>query len=145
MLNLKQFELKHLKPIAINSLKSLKILLPIFFIAVLLGVLIEMYVPSSSVEFLLGKNLFIAIPLAAIIGILLPIPRYATYPIAFALFLKGAGVGVVFALIAGEVIGESIIRDFMEIKYLGWKFFTARFFITTIFIIIGGFLMEVLM
>jgi len=128
-----------------DSLKEMKFILPVFFLAVLIGALIELYLPDKFVTNLLGKNLWIAIPLATIVGVILPIPRYATYPIAFALMLKGASFGVIFALISGEVIGESIVRDIVEIKYFGFKFFSARMVLSIIFIIAGGFLIEVLL
>ena len=125
-----------------KSLDELKIILPIFFVATFFGALIEFYLPGSVVGDILSDYSLFAIPLAAIIGILLPIPRYATYPIAFALFMKGAGFGVIFALIGGEVICESIARDIMEIEYMGGKFFLYRMMISVIFISLGGFAME---
>ncbi len=131
-----------IKKILLNTLKELKTLVPIFFLAVLLGEVIERYLPDAVFDSLLGRNLLIAIPLATIIGIIFPIPRYATYPIAFALFLKGSGYGVAFALISGEVIGESVVRDLLEVKYFGLKFFTTRFVLSTIFIIAGAFIIE---
>lgn len=136
--------MKKIREITTGSLKEMKFILPIFFVAVLIGVLIELYLPDKFITNLLGKNLWVAIPLATIAGVLFPIPRYATYPIAFALLLKGAGFGVIFALISGEVISESIIRDVVEIKYFGIKFFSARMVLSIIFIIAGGFLIEVL-
>lgn len=120
----------------------MRLILPIFFFAVLAGVLIERFIPDSLVNSLLGKNLFIAIPLAAFLGVILPIPRYATYPIAFALLLKGSGYGVVFALISGEVIFESFVRDYVEVKYFGIKFFSLRMVLSLLLIIAGGFLIE---
>ncbi len=134
-----------MKKILENSIKELKFLLPIFFIATFIGNIIELWVPNSIISDVLNKNIYVSIPLAALLGILLPIPRYATYPIAFALFLKGAGYGVVFALIGGEVICESIARDIMEIKYLGTKFFLLRMILSIIFISLGGYIMEVLL
>jgi len=131
--------------ILIRSLKEMIFIIPIFFIAVLVSVLIELYIPDQIIASLLGKNLFFAIPLAAIIGIVLPISRYATYPIASVLLAKGAGLGVIFALISGEVICESIVRDLVEIKYFGIKFFSARLILSTLFVIAGGFLIEALL
>ncbi len=139
------FDKKTGKEIFEKSIHELKFIIPIFFVAVLVGVVIEAYIPNSIVSELLNTNLFISIPFAAIIGILLPIPRYATYPIAFALFMKGAGVGVIFALIGGEVICESIARDVLEIKYLGGKFFLYRLLLSVFFISLGGFAMEAIM
>lgn len=137
--------MKKVREIFINSLKEMKLILPLFFIAVLTSVLIDIYVPNQIITNLLGKNLLFAIPLAAIIGVILPIPRYATYPIAFTLLMKGAGFGVIFALISGEVICESLVRDIVEIKYFGMKFFSVRLILSTLFITAGGFLIEVLL
>jgi uncharacterized membrane protein YraQ (UPF0718 family) len=133
------------KTILKNSLKEMKTILPLFFIAIILGVLIELYIPNSLVTSLIGKNVFIAIPIATLIGIILPIPRYATYPIAASLLLKGAGFGVIFALVAGEVITESFAREYLSIKYFGIKFFSIRTILTAIFITLGAFLIEVLL
>ena len=144
MMSQNQKRKNNIRQIYLDSLSETKRILPIFFIAVLAGVLIKMFIPDQLVQVLLGKNLWIAIPLATLLGIILPIPRYATYPIAFALLTKGAGFGVVFALICGEVIGESIIRDILEIKLFGLRFFTARFVLSTIFIIMAGLAIEVL-
>jgi len=137
--------MKKVREIFITSLKEMKFILPIFFIAVLISVLIELYIPDQIITSLLGKNLLFAVPLAAIIGVILPIPRYATYPIAFTLLTKGAGFGVIFALISGEVICESFIGDLVEIKYFGLKFFSTRLILSTLFIIAGGFLIEILL
>ncbi len=133
------------KTILINSLKEMKTILPLFFIAIIIGVLIEIYIPNSIIASLIGKNIYLAIPLAALIGIILPIPRYATYPIAASLLLKGAGFGVIFALVAGEVITESFAREYMSIKYFGMKFFTVRTILTAILVTAGGILIEVLL
>ena len=136
---------KSLKEILINSLKSMRFILPIFFISVLLSVLIDQFIPDSIIQLFLGKNFWIAVPVAAVLGAILPIPRYATYPIAFTLFEKGASMGVIFALICGEVIVESIVRDVMEVKYFGWRFFTSRLFISIVFITIGGYIVAVVL
>ena len=132
------------KVISINSLKEMKKIFPAFFIASLIGVMVELYVPEQIVFSVLGENPVISITLATVIGILLPIPRYATYPIAFSLLHKGASVGTVFALISGEVILGSPDRDVMEFKYFGWKPFVSRLVLCTVFVILGGLLAEVL-
>lgn len=136
---------KSLKEISINSLKSMRFILPIFFVSVLLSVLIDQFIPDSIIQLFLGKNFWIAVPVAAILGAVLPIPRYATYPIAFTLFDKGASLGVIFALICGEVIIESIVRDVMEVKYFGWRFFTSRLFVSIVLITIGGYIVAVIL
>ena len=127
-----------------NSLKDIKRILPLFFLAVLVSTIIDFYVSAEIVYSVLGENLWIAIPLATIIGIILPIPRYATYPIAYALYLKGAPLSIVFSLISGEVILGAPDRDVMEFKFFGAKSYFLRFILCTIFVILGGFIMEVI-
>ena len=110
-----------------------------------MGVLIEIYIQDSVVTSLIGKNVYLASPLATLIGIILPIPRYATYPIAAILLLKSAGFGVIFALVAGEVITESFAREYLSIKHLGIKFFMVRTILTLILVTIVGILIEELL
>ena len=128
-----------------DSLKEMKTIIPAFFIATLIGVTLEFYLPEEIAFTVLGKNPFLSIPLATVIGIVLPIPRYATYPIAFSLFQKGASIGTIFALISGEVILGSPDRDVMEFKYFGWKAFVLRLILCTAFVTVGSFVAEVLL
>jgi len=130
--------------ILVDSLKEMKTIIPAFFVAILIGVILEFYLPEEIAFVVLGKNPILSIPLATVIGIILPIPRYATYPIAFSLFKKGASIGTIFALISGEVILGSPDRDVMEFKYFGWKAFLSRLILSTVFVILGGFVAEVL-
>jgi len=131
--------------ICIDSLKEMKTIIPAFFIATLIGVILEFYIPEEIMYTVLGENPFLSIPLATVIGIILPIPRYATYPIALSLFKKGASIGTIFALISGEVILGSPDRDVMEFKYFGWKAFVLRLILCTAFVIVGGLVVEVLL
>ncbi len=133
------------RQISVKSIKQMGLILPIFFVAILIGVLIERYIPSADIERWLGDQTWWAIPLAAVGGLAFPIPRYVTYPIAFALYVSGAGVGVAFALIGGEVVSESVVRDIMEIRYFGWRFFSARLVLSLLGLIVGGYLMEAIL
>jgi uncharacterized membrane protein YraQ (UPF0718 family) len=131
--------------VLVDSLKEMKTIVPAFFIATLIGVTLEICVPIEITYAVLQESPVLSIVLATIIGIILPIPRYATYPIAFSLFQKGASIGVIFALISGEVILGSPDRDAMEFKYFGWKAFTLRLVLCTAFVVVGGFVAEVLL
>ena len=131
--------------VLLDSVKEMKTIIPAFFIATLIGATLEICIPIEITHAVLRENPFLSIPLATVIGIILPIPRYATYPIAFSLFQKGASIGVVFALISGEVIIGSPDRDIMEFKYFGWKSFISRLILCTVFVVIGSFVAEVLL
>ena len=126
------------------TLHDARRILPLFALAVLVSTAMELFVARDWVYSILGENLLVAIPLATIAGILLPIPRYATYPIALALYQKGATLGVVYALIAGEVIVGSLDRDIMELRFFGWRSYGLRLVLCTLFVILTGFALEVL-
>jgi len=134
-----------MKKICVNSLREMRMIFPAFFIATLIGVSLEFLIPESIVYTVLGKDPFLSIVLATILGIVLPIPRFATYPIALSLLQKGASIGTIFALISGEVIIGSPDRDIMEFKYFGWKSFVVRGTLCTIFVIIGSLIVEILL
>lgn len=137
--------MKKAKRICIESLKEMGTILPTFFIATMVSVMLEFYLPEQIAYRVLGENPFLSIPLATIIGIILPIPRYATYPIALSLLEKGASIGTIFALISGEVILGSPDRDVMEFKYFGWRAFVLRLILCTLFVLAGSFVVEALL
>lgn len=137
--------MKEIESIIKNSLRDVKTIFPLFFIGVLISVLIEFYLPVTVVENLLGGSFLITIPLATIVGIILPLPRYATYPIAFSLFNKGASLGVIFALISGEVILGSMDRDILEFKFFGAKSFLLRLILCFLLVTAGGLWAEVIL
>lgn len=116
---------------------------PMFFAAIVFSTLLEMYVPQDLVHNVLGKNPLVAIPVATITGVILPVPRYATYPIALALLAKGATLPVVYALIGGEVILGSLERDVLEVRYFGWRSYLLRLVLVSVGIILTGYAMEV--
>jgi uncharacterized membrane protein YraQ (UPF0718 family) len=133
-----------LKTLLVATVRDAGRILPLFALAVLVSTALELFVPRDWVYSILGHNLLLAIPVAAIAGILLPIPRYATYPIALALYQKGAALSVVYALIAGEVILGSLERDIMEFRFFGWRSYALRTVLCTLFVILTGFALEVL-
>jgi len=129
----------------VTTLKDAVRLLPLFALAVLASTALELFVPRDWVYSILGQNPLLAIPLATIAGILLPIPRYATYPIALALYQKGATLAVVYALIAGEVILGALERDIMEFRFFGWRSYMLRLVLCTVFVILTGYALQVLL
>jgi len=137
--------MKKVKIVILNSLKAMKVILLAFFLANIASAFLEYFIPESIVYAILGENVFLSILIATIAGVLLPLPRYATYPLASALFKRGASIGAVSSLIWGEVILGSLDRDYLEIKYFGWRAFLARLLLVTFFVTLGGFAIEVLL
>jgi len=125
--------------------RELLLITPIFTLAVVAGATIEVIAPTINLQSLLTFNPYLTITLAAILGLIFPIPRYATYPLALALWHQGAGLGTVYALICGEVVFESLARDAMEIKYFGIKFFTTRALVSLILIITTAIIIEMIL
>lgn len=128
-----------------NTLSQLLFLTPLFYAAVVVGSIIELYVPAPLTHSLINSNPILAISLAACAGLILPIPRYATYPIALSLLATGASYGVILALISGEVVFESLARDALEIKLFGLKFFSLRAVVSLLLIIITGVITDLIL
>jgi uncharacterized membrane protein YraQ (UPF0718 family) len=129
----------------VATLKDAGRILPLFALSVLGSTALELFVPRDWVFSILGQNLLLAIPLATIAGILLPIPRYATYPIALALYQKGATLAVIYALIAGEVILGALERDIMEFRFFGSRSYVLRLVLCTVFVILTAYALQVLL
>ena len=123
----------------------MKTLIPIFLLANIASVFLEHYIPKDIVHSILGENRFVSILLATILGVLAPLPRYATYPLASTLFNMGASLGATSSLIWGEVILGSLDRDVLEFKYFGWRAFVARLLLSIVFTVIGGLALELLL
>jgi len=107
--------------------------LPLFFLAVLLiGFLTIVLFPDQETILVLFGNENIGILWATLLGFLLPGPRYAIYPLAEVILVAGGSVGAVMALIASQQLIDVPEGCFIEIKYLGNKFFLARLVIATL-------------
>lgn len=78
---------------------GLKQILLYFSIFVAVGYLINHFVPTSIISALFGANSFLAVPLAAIIGLPLYITTDAAIPIIQSMIKSGAGEGAMLAFI----------------------------------------------
>jgi len=128
-----------------RTLKQLALLSVMFYISILISNILRNYVPSEMLESILGHNLLGSITVATLLGVALPLPKYATYPIAHALFKKGAFISAASALIWGEVIISDIACDIMEIKYFGKKFWFTRMCIISLMIIACSLIVEAIL
>ncbi len=101
--------------------------LPLFFLAVLLiGFMKEILLPNDQAILDAFGSAGTGIFWATLLGFLLPGPRYAIYPLAEVMLAAGASIGAVMALIASQQLIDVPEGCFIEIKYLGPKFFAAR-------------------
>lgn len=114
-------------------------ILPVIF---MLTVAIDVLIPKEWIIKRLGSQSGLWGPaLALAFGSLSAGPIYAAFPIAKTLHKKGASVSnVVIILSAWAVIKVPMLAN--EAKFLGPKFMVVRWFLTVVFIIGMGFVME---
>ncbi|NHI92179.1 MAG: hypothetical protein EAX96_06715 [Candidatus Lokiarchaeota archaeon] len=130
--------------------KSLKIFitaLPLFAVALILTGLFysDIIMPPYFVEQVLGTSAgLVGILIGTLLGFPMPGPRYAIYPLSMVLLQKGAGVGTITALIMGQQIIDVPEGCFIEIKYMGTKFFIIRTIISVLVVFTSGVIAELL-
>ena len=130
--------------------KALKIFitaLPIFVVALMLtGLFYSPYImPEWWVRSILGSQSgFLGIWIGTLMGFPMPGPRYAIYPLAQVLLLKGAGYGTIGALICGQQIIDVPEGCFIEMKMLGARFFIVRTLISVAVVFIAGVIIEII-
>ena len=110
-------------------------------VMVLMG-LFAVMIPKEMVVKYLGKTSGLkGIILAVLLGALPTGPLYVAFPMAVALINKGARISnVIIFLSAWACI--KIPQEMMEFRFLGLKFMTLRLFLTIVFVIIMGTLIE---
>jgi len=140
----KQDHKKKFKQAGIGILKDFRSVLPLFFLAVLIASFAEVNVPDYVILGILGNNIYLSIFIATVAGILLPFPKYASYPLAALLYAKGAFIGSIFAFIAGEVFIGNLFEDYLEVKYFGWRFFWFRLFASFVFVFLAALIVQVI-
>ncbi|MHA1650312.1 MAG: permease [Candidatus Helarchaeota archaeon] len=129
-----------------KSLRIFIISLPIFVVALMLmGLLMNDYVlPPEWIQNTLGSQTGVqGIFIGTMLGFPLPGPRYAIYPIANALYWKGAGLGTIGALICGQQIIDVPEGMFIEIKMMGTRFFAYRTLTAVIVVFMAGCITEI--
>jgi uncharacterized membrane protein YraQ (UPF0718 family) len=107
--------------------------------------LFNVFVSKEQVVKYLGKTSGIkGILLAIFFGALPTGPLYIAFPLALALWKKGARVSnIVIFLSAWACI--KIPQELVELQFLGLKFMAARLTLTVVFVILMGLLIEKLM
>lgn len=125
-----------------KGLQQLLFLSAVFFASILISNIVKYYIPSDILNAVLGKNLMVSIIVSSALGIILPLPAYGTYPIAHALYLKGAFISAASAMIWGEVIISDVASDIIEIKYFGKRFWLARLIMLFSMIVLSSIIVE---
>ncbi len=106
--------------------KDFKQVLPYLMLGISVGALIYGFVPTDLVATYAGKEMWYAVPVAAVIGIPLYIRAEAVIPLSAALVSKGMALGPVMALIIGSagasltevILLKSIFKNQMIAAFL---------------------------
>ncbi|RLI59618.1 MAG: hypothetical protein DRO93_08190 [Candidatus Thorarchaeota archaeon] len=112
--------------------------LPLFFLAVLLIGFMQI-VLADFIEYSF-QDPNVGILSATVLGLLLPGPRYAIYPLAQVILVAGGNIGAVMALIASQQLLDVPEGCFIEVKFLGGRFFLARLLIAVATTLVAGYL-----
>jgi len=130
---------------ALQSASSLMLSVVLLIIAVMgLVGLVQVWISRDAVARLLGKEGGLrALLLAALCGTLLIGPPYIIFPLLMAVRKHGARWAVVTIVLAAYAVKLPMIP--FEVGFLGWSFSLGRSFLTLVFAIPTGLLVERLM
>ncbi|MFC3032498.1 permease [Pseudoalteromonas fenneropenaei] len=127
----------------LGALKQLKEMLPYMVLGVAIGALLHGFVPVSAFDTLATINVYLLIPLSALIGIFLYVRASTMIPIAASMIAKGLSVGAVMSLtIAGA--GASLPEMIMLRKMFKWPLLIAFVLLVLATAIVTGFTIELL-
>lgn len=133
----------NVKDLVVGALQQLREMLPYMFIGVAVGALLHGFVPIEVFESLANINVYLLVPVSALIGIFLYVRASTMIPIAASMIAKGLSVGAVISLtIAGA--GASLPEMIMLRKMFKWPLLIAFVFIVLLTAIVTGFTIEAL-
>lgn len=117
---------------------------PYVVLGVAIGALIHGFVPASLVEKYLAHKTWWAVPLAVIFGSPLYANSVSVIPVMEALVLKGVPLGTALSFMTA-IVTVSIPQALILKKVMRWQLLTLFFGITTIGIIIMGYLLNIIL
>lgn len=120
-----------------------KKILPYVVLGVGVGAIIHGFVPSSLVEQYLSSDSWWTVPLAVILGVPLYANSVSVLPVMEALANKGAPLGTLLAFMTA-IVTLSIPEALILKKVMHWQLLAIFFGITTIGIIIMGYLFNLI-
>lgn len=122
-----------------DGIKITKSIFPFVVLGVGIGAIIHGYVPATLIEKYLSTSSWWAVPMATILGVPLYANSVSVIPVMEALVGKGIPLGTALSFMTATVtlsIPEALILK----KAMGWPLLTTFFGITTIGIILIGYL-----
>ena len=104
--------------------------------------LFMVWVPKEMVETHLGETSGVkGFSLSLLFGALPTGPLYVAFPLAASLLKKGARISNIIVFLSAWACIK-IPQEMVELSFLGFKFMTARLFLTIIFVAIMGIFIE---
>lgn len=125
-----------------NSMQITRQVFPYVLIGVAIGALIHGFVPASLVEKYLSNRSWWSVPLATLMGTPLYANSVSVIPVMEALVGKGVPLGTALAFMTA-IVTLSIPQALVLRKVMHWQLLTAFFGITTVGIILMGYLLNV--
>ncbi len=130
---------KLFKTIWRNGFSITKKIFPYLIIGVAIGAIIHGFIPEKAIEQILSSNSVLTVPLAVLLGVPVYANSISVIPIMEALVQKGAPLGTMLAFMTAIVtlsLPEAIILK----KVMRWQLLAIFFGITTVGIILMGYL-----
>jgi len=127
-----------------HGLKITKRIFPYVVLGVGVGALIHGFIPSSVIEHYLSAKSLWTVPVAVLLGVPLYANSISVLPIMEALIGKGASLGTILAFMTAIVtlsLPEAIILK----KIMRWPLLLIFFGITTVGIILMGYLFNIIL
>jgi uncharacterized protein len=129
------------KKTLLETFQQFRSFAPYMVLGVMIGAILHGYVPASAFVNLAGKNLFLIIPVSAIVGVFLYVRASTMVPIASALLAKGMTMGAVMSLtIAGA--GASLPEMIIMRKMFHWPLLAAFIIVVFTTACVTGFAIE---
>ncbi|MCX6824108.1 MAG: permease [candidate division SR1 bacterium] len=133
-----------LKQIRNDSFALIRKIMPYVLLGVAVGGIIHGFIPTGFFEHYITKNNPFAVPLAVMIGVPMYTNSAGVIPVVQSLIAKGIPIGTALAFMMA-VIGLSLPEFLILRKVMKMKLLLTYFGIVALFIIIAGYLFNILL
>jgi uncharacterized membrane protein YraQ (UPF0718 family) len=111
----------------------------IYLFSILISIYIESFISQDLIYGLMGDaSGLVGIAAGVLLGLILPGPRYAIYPIALVLMQNGAAIAPIVSLFFAQQMLTFPDGTLLEIKFMGVRFTIWRFLVSLIASGLGG-------
>ena len=135
---------QRLPGVAREALGILKSVLPYVLIGIGIGAAMHGFIPTGFFETYISKDNPLAVPIAVLLGVPMYSNAAGVLPIIQVLVQKGIPIGTAIAFMMA-VVGLSIPEAMLLKKVMSWKMIAIFFGTVTLFIILSGYLFNVIL